>query len=133
MDMEAIDKVIKVRRKAARMEKELAALQAQLREIPTWTRLSSTDPYLSQIRLEWDPSVRHASAVRRTVSHTKRNYPRCNNASLKRTKHAATTIMLFQKRSTLRLRKRYVISLRKSLRNLSQLLVASRSGGHIKI
>ncbi|ETW78412.1 hypothetical protein HETIRDRAFT_223686, partial [Heterobasidion irregulare TC 32-1] len=57
MDMEDIDKVIKVRRKAARMEKELAALQAQLRDIPTWTRLSSTDPDLSQIKLEWDPSV----------------------------------------------------------------------------
>ena len=110
--MEAIDKVIKVRRKAARMEKELAALQAQLRDIPTWTRLSSTDPYLSQIKLEWDPSVRHSLAVRGAAFQFKGDYSRCNNANLKRTKHVATTTVLFQKRSTSRLWKRYVVSLR---------------------
>lgn len=60
MDMEAIDKVINVKGQVSRMEKELAALQAQLKDIPTWTRLSSTDPYLSKIKIEWDPEVCYA-------------------------------------------------------------------------
>lgn len=62
MDMEAIDKVINVKGQVSRMEKELAALQAQLKDIPTWTRLSSTDPYLSKIKIEWDPEVQQRRA-----------------------------------------------------------------------
>ncbi|ETW78415.1 hypothetical protein HETIRDRAFT_388485, partial [Heterobasidion irregulare TC 32-1] len=62
MDMEAINKVISMKGQVSRMEKELAALQAQLKDIPTWTRLSSTDPYLSKIKIEWDPEVQQRRA-----------------------------------------------------------------------